>query len=218
MSTQTLRQACSDVLTSLKGYDLDTTLSFRYIKNILINKASLLFKQDSKLREFTLSSNLWVPIDCFELCEVPMSECLFYGCNSIMKSTRKIPDVVQTSFGYALKVMNLDLSGEFLPTTPQAYKDIKARQFKSKLGYYWVVDNYLFLPDTSIDTVYLLGMFLEGASIEDGKIVDCYKVLDSQIPFPDYILSLAKTETIKEVLGSNKQIRTDNNPNLNDAK
>jgi hypothetical protein len=52
----------------------------------------------------------------------------------------------------------------------------------------------------------------------NGECDECFKPLDSQLLIPDYILDLAKTQTVGELLRSNRAIPEDALPDLNSNK
>jgi len=208
---QTFKQACSDIINDLRSYNLDDRLSYRAIKNKLIDAASYFTKQDAEMRKLFRLSNLWKPIECVELEEVNLSNCGGNGCKKIMRSVCKIPESYQTGYGHALKVFNRDYSKEYLPIQPSFYKDIKARPFSSKNGYFWISDNYLYIPDSEVEAVTILGMFKEDAYVCDSG--ECIKPLDSTFSFPDYIVKIAKDEVLSKYI-STKQVPVDENPDL----
>lgn len=209
---QTLRQVCSDILHGLKAYNLDDYVSFRYIKNILLDKASYFTKQDAEMRKLTKLGDVWKPIDCVEMCPTDITDCGVTGCSSLVKSRIKIPAAYQTGYGYALKVFNTNYTKEYVMIQPSYYKDLAARRFKPSNGYFWLLDNHIYIPDSEVEVVTVLGMFKE-----DARLVgeDCPKVLDSSFPFPDYIVTISKQETLKELLTTTRNIKDDQNPNLN---
>jgi hypothetical protein len=209
---QTIKEICSDIINDLRSYNLDERISYRFIKNKLIDNANYFTKQDAELRKITKLTNLWQPLDCVEMVEVPLSNCGGAGCKKIMRSTIKIPETYQTGYGYSLKVFNNDYTKEYNPTQPSYYRDIVNRPFPTKNGYYWLVDGYLYIPDSEVEEVQILGMFKETLNLStDG----CPKPLDTVFTFPDYIVTISKKETLKELLGSHKQINPDDTPNLN---
>lgn len=208
----TIKQACSDIINSLNAYNLDDRLSYRYIKNLLLDKASIFVRQDSEFRKLQKIGDLWKPFDCVEFKEGSLSECYKSGCGSLKVSVQDIPETYQTNSGYALKVFNIDYSKEFILTQPIFYKDIKNRPYPTNNGYFWLQNNKIYIPDSEIEHGIVLGMFKTDSLLTD---TDCPKPLDSSFSFPDYIITLTKQEVLKELLGSNKQIVKDENPNLN---
>jgi hypothetical protein len=208
----TVKQACSDIINSLNAYNLDDKLSYRFVKNLLFDKAAVFVKQDSVYRSIFKLNNLWKPIDCVEFEDGSLTDCYKDGCTSLKVSTIKIPDTYQTSYGYALKVFNVNYSKEFNLIQPQLYRDIKNRPFPTNNGYFWIQDGYIYIPDSDIEVGIVLGMFKEDALLKD---CECPKPLDSTFAFPDYIVTIAKQEVLKELLGGNKQISKDDIPDLN---
>lgn len=207
----TYRQVCSDIINDLKSYDLDDHISYRFIKNKLIDKANYFLKQDSKSREVIKFSNVWKPLDCIKLEEMPISTCDFDSCDKVMKSIEPIPSTYQLYTGDALKLLNINYTKEYNLIQPYLYRDIKNRQFKSKNGYFWIIDNYIYIPDSDVEFIIPYGMFREDVI----AINNCLKPLDSLFSFPDYIISLAKQEVIKELITVNKQLIIDEKPDLN---
>lgn len=214
--SQTIRQVCSDIINDVKSYDLDDRLSYRYIKNKLFDKVSIFIKQDAELRRLQKLSDLWKSIPCFEMEEVDVDECGDGSCETILRSVHRVPAMYQTGYGYALRVFNNNFSKEFLPVAIGGYRDIKARPFKSKNGYYWIANGHLYIPDSFVSEVTLSAMVKEDAEII--KILDpksCVKMLDSVFSFPDYLVALAKTEVLKEISGVTIKVQPDNVPNDN---
>lgn len=210
--SQSIRQACSDILNELNAHNLDDRLSFRLIKNLLFDKAAVFVKQDSVYRTLFKLNELWKTVDCVEFEDGSLSDCYQTGCDRIRISTIKLPDTYQTNYGYAIKVFNVNYSKEFLLIQPQLYRDIKNRPFPTNNGYFWIQNGYIIIPDSDIEVAVVLGMFKEDAVLND---CECPKPLDSNFSFPDYIVTIAKQEVLKELLGGNKQISKDDIPDLN---
>ena len=199
---QTIRQICSDIINDVKSYNQDDRLSYRYIKNKLFDKIAIFVKQDAELRKIQKLVDLWKQVPCFEMIDVNLNECDVTSCERILKSINKVPSVYETSYGYAIRVFNSNFSKEFLPINPGSYRDIKNRPFKSKNGYYWISNGYLYIPDSLIDEVTLLCMVKEDAEIQKIKNPKaCIKLLDSVFSFPDYLVALAKKEVLNDILG-----------------
>lgn len=207
----TYREICSDILNDLKSFNLDDKISYRFIKNKLIDKASYFLKQDSKSREIIKFADYWKPLDCIGLEEVSISECGDIGCKKVMKSIEQIPSTLQLYSGNALKLFNIEYTKEYNLTQPYLYKDLINRQFKSKNGYFWIIDNYIYIPDSEVEFVIPFGIFRE----DQIAISNCKKPLDSYFSFPEYIVTLSKQEVLKELLGGYKQLVSDEKSDLN---
>ncbi len=210
----TIKQACSDILSLFNSTNLDDRISYRFVKSLLFDAASVFTKQDSELRRMHKLGNLWKPLNCVKFEDASLNDCYSIGCTNLKRSAIKIPETYQTGYGYALKVFNIDYSKEYIVTQPSLYKEIKNRPFPTKTGYFWFIDDYIWIPDSSIEEGVILGMFKE----HSGDISsDCSKPLDSTFSFPDYIITITKQEVAKQ-LGITKQIPADENPDLNQNK
>jgi hypothetical protein len=211
----TLREICSDILNDVRSFNLDNRISYRYIIHKLFDKTAIFIRQDAENRKLQKLPNLWTTISCFELEDAPLNECES-SCDTVLKSVNTLPDTYESNFGYLIKVYNNDYSKEFLPATPGLYKDLKNRPFPTKNGYYWIVDKHLYIPDSNIESVTIQVMAKENAKIITAQSSPCSKPLDSTFNFPDYIVSLAKTEVLKEISGVTKRIQPDEKPNDNE--
>lgn len=210
----TIRKVVSDIINELSAYNLDDRLSYRYVKNRLFDAAAIFVKQDAENRRLFKLSNLWAKPECIDLEEVSFPGC--ESCKTIKRTKVKLPEAYQTSYGLTLKVLNADLSAEYLPTTPSGYSDISAREYESKIGYYWLSDGYLYIPDNDeIDYVMVTGIFKEGVDVLGQESSDCKKPLDFVFSFPDYIISLAKTQVINDIIAKHIQIPVDERPDDN---
>lgn len=224
MPNLTNRQIISDIITDLRAANLDDKVSKRFILNKLRSYASTLIRQDARNRIIMNLTDLWTDVSCVEMCEAPLVDCCnedIPDCTTVMRSRKKIPDTYETSYGEMLEVHNPTYAKEFRQTTPKAYKDIKLREFQDKrIKYYWLSNGYLIIPDSSIQIVSIRGVFenpadakkLNSCSTETEK---CPSILDQPFVCPDYLISIVKQETLKDLFGFFKRVTTDENPNLN---
>ncbi|XAI97390.1 hypothetical protein [Leptolyngbya phage Lbo-JY46] len=213
------RAHISDIVTELKAYNLDNSIPYKFLFHKLQDKAYTFLKMDSEYRKLLKNSSLFLPLNCVELKEVPISECGFSISDliTVKRSCKRLPDQYETSYGEILKVLTLDLSREFTKITPESYKDYKARRFGNK-RFFWIYDNYLYIPDTSVEKVYVTGAFKYSNEVEafNSNTKNCVSYLDAMFNFPDYITSLAKLEVVKELSSVFLQIQKDEKPNLNE--
>lgn len=213
------RNHISDIITELKAANLDNHIPYKFLFHKLQDKAFTFLKMDSEYRKILKNSDLYSPLRCVELKEVPLSDCSFNISDliTIKRSCKQLPDQFETSYGEILKVLTLDLSREFTKITPESYKDYKKRRFGSK-RFFWLEDNYLYIPDTEIDKVYVTAAFKYSNEVDsfNSNTDNCISYLDAKFNFPDYITTLAKGEVIKELASVFLQIQKDENPNLNE--
>lgn len=223
MKTETVRQAVSDIINDLKSTNIDDKYSFRFLASKLYNKIDFFLKQDSADRNILLLTELWKPLKKIKLEEAAYINNEFYYdyCLILKKSKFKIPKVFQTKYGNLIKILNILNSIEYKQIKPFEYKEIKNREFVDKrIKYFWIEDDYLYIPDSDVEEVRGYGLFKNTKEVDllNGNENCCYKILDSEILVPDYILALAKQEVIKELRQINKTIKEDQNPNLNNAE
>jgi len=225
MASLTNREIISDIVNDLRALNLDDRVSKRYILSKLRSFASLFINRDSESRRLYTMSEIWTNVSCVELCEVPLVDCCdidIPNCTMVMKSRKKIPDLIQNKFRELLQVLNPKFSREFTFTTPEQYKNILNREFYDKrIKYYWIQNGFLIVPDALVTTVTLRGVFLEPA--EANKLnscipeseQECVSILDQPFVCPDYLVSVVKQETLKDLFNFYKRNVVDEAPNLN---
>jgi hypothetical protein len=215
---QTYREVISDIVSELKAVNLDDRYSYRFLCNKLQDAANQFLKIDSEYRKIFKNNSFFYKIDCFPLTEIPLIDC---GCDlnyigKVMKSCKPLPVTFESTYGNIVKILTLDFSKEFTKIEPFTYKDFKNRKYGPK-NFYWIIDNYVYIPDSEIEDVYVLGAFKYKNDVDvlNGVSNECFSFLDSPFNFPDYMVSLIKNETIKTLVAANKQIIEDVKPNLN---
>jgi hypothetical protein len=220
----TNRQIISDITTDLRAYNLDDKISKRFILNKLRAYAKTFIKRDAETRRLMSLTDLWVDVSCVEMCEAPLVDCCnedIPDCTMVMRSKHKIPETYETFYGELLEVHNPTYAKEFRQTTPKAYKNLVLREFRDKrIKYYWLSNGYLIIPDSMVQTVSLRGVFenpaaarkLNSCLTDDDK---CFSLLDQPFVCPDYLESVIKQETLKDLFGFYKRVTTDENPNMN---
>jgi hypothetical protein len=215
----TIRKVCSDMVNELNSKNLDNRLSYRYLSSSLIDAATTVLNQDADYRRLFSISKLWQRITCIPMKEVNFVECSFdiSGCTTIQKSEIQLPSFYTTKYGDVLKVNNIKYGKEYRQIKPEEYKAYKDRRFKLKtFGYYWIIDNYIYIPDSYVEEITVRGMFkydTEVKKLNKEYGADCLSPLDSNFEFPDYIISLAKQNVLQSGRIT-KSIPVDDNPNL----
>lgn len=211
----TNRKICSDIVGYLKANNIDERIPYRLILSTLKDTANLLIKQDSDSRRLFKQANLWKPIPCLELEEIPLIDCpVDISCKTIKRSKDKLPEFYTATYGSLLKISNVDGSGSYTETTFEAYNDQINRRFKnSNISYFLIINNYLYVPDTTIEAVRVSGFFRDDAALICGN--SCIKPLDLEFNCPDYLVTVVKQETQKQLLQRFRQIdeKPDNDTN-----
>lgn len=213
----------SRVLNTLKALTKDNRLSRRYILHVLQQKATFFLSQKLNDKSLYKESNLYDTVECFELEKADLYRCdivEFRSCNNLMKSKKKIPKLLYSRYGSTLKEVT-SIDGEFLfyPITLAQYRLNKKRdKQKSEISYFYIKDEYLYLPDSEVERVslYLLTQDTYDAEqcseCSDNK---CKSAWDFDFKISDKISEVVIQETINELL-TNRKIQADQNPNLVD--
>lgn len=213
----TYREIISDVTGSLRSLNIDDRISRRLILSILEDKAKNLIKQDADSRRLLKTTDMWLSIDCIDLCPIPPTSCGDIGeCKVLMRSKKQLPEVYETNYGDLIKIMTIEYGKEYTQIRLFDYKDIRNREYKDPgKRYFWILDHYLYIPDSEVRTVFGIGLFRNPYEVDKFKgIEDCKAFLDYVFPCPDYLLDVVKSETKKELAEIYKRIVPDEKPDL----
>lgn len=221
----TLREIISTVRNSVKALTLDDRLSNRYVYSLLLHYTNFFIKRDSDARRIFKQTHLFKTVNCFELEERPLIECsniLIPNCKTVMRSKKKLPKVYNTIYGNLLDVFSVDGSVSFTEGSPNSYSSYKSREFKPKnKGFYFIENDYLIIPDSSINAVMLRGLFVSNDEVKrlNGDEGDgCKSKLDEEFIAPDYLIAdIVKSVTV-DIRNINGTVLTDNNPNRNNSE
>lgn len=198
----------------------DDRKSKRYILSVLQSKLELLLTQKLKDRSLFREDGLYTHVPCVELKKWEVYECdiiEFKSCNKVMKSTKTLPEIINSRFGPAIKnVTNIDYTKDYRFTTPHKYRNSKLREEKVKGQEYYIKDGRIILPDSDIERVHMDILTLKPYLLSEvSECVEdkCKSYWDYEMPTSDKITDIAIMETLKE-LGVSKQIPVDENPNM----
>lgn len=217
----TNRQVISDVIGELNSLNIDERLSNRFILSRLKDRARVFIKQDLDSRRLFKITSIWKSIKCFEMCETDLLEC---GCNIphckfVMKSKKKLPRAFDSNYGTLIKVFTIGGGKEYVQTTISKYIDIKSREFiNPNTRYFWIDDGYLYIPDSKVVEVMVMGLFENPEEVDILNEVDgaeCAKPLDALFPCPGHLLDAVKKDTVTLLAKIYKAIPEDEKPNMN---
>lgn len=149
---QTLRQIVSDIRGDEKLLSSDLLISDRLIASQVRDTANKLLTQQTDKRKFWNSPNVFTPILCLEMEEVPLTECCEYtGTKMVAKSKLALPRIGEGLWGLAIQlVTGLDNSKVFKETSPRRYSNLLKLNLTTNDNYYWILNNHLYVsnPDT----------------------------------------------------------------------
>jgi hypothetical protein len=212
----------------MKALTKDAHISARYIAHIGKVKAKLYMSQ--KLDEMTLfkEDSVISSVNCFKLEKIKTKDCgivEFKLCDNIMKSCEKLPEGLFGKNGSSIiSVMSIDGSKVYRYITPRKFVDIRKRKYRRKDSwFYYVQDEFLFLPDSNNELVDLTMIVVDKDAIEavsscsdNYQKPSCKSKLDSEFVCPDRFLDLVVSATIQEVGTFYRTSVADENPNLDE--
>ena len=175
------------------------------------------FRDKSLFRE----SNIFISVDCFEMEYIDKYKCdivEFKSCSTVMKSKKELPELVYSRFGSSLKeVTNIDYSLDFRPTTPFKFRRDKRREGYGEDMFWYIKDNFLYLPESDIKRVSLLLYTPNTYEAEkvSGCKNECLNPWDFEFTCSSKVLEVVIQETIKEV-SIRLQVPKDENPNMDE--
>lgn len=219
--SKTLRDIVSELATDNKAVNGDDQISFRFLAQKFTSKLEYFIRLEARSREFAKTQDLWRPVNKVELVDVPVASCRFIDhCNNLKRSLNPIPEAISTNYGLLLKVLTIDGRTEFKSINSESYKDYVLREFGTADKAYYLENKYLYIPNTTIEFVKLLIIPKNICSVdkENGVISKCASALDCYVNYPDYLITLAKQECLKEISGIYKRTiedeKADDNTNI----
>lgn len=208
---QKLRDIVSDLSLDAKVLNIDDRISFRYLANKFRDKLSYFLRLEARSREFTKDRSIWKSLKCIELEQVATNACGFIdSCNTLSRSKKKIPEAYNTNYGLLLKIYVIDKSRELKVIISGSYKNYVIGEYLKENLYYWIEDGYLYVPNTDIESLTGIIIAKDPSQIDlFNNDCNCAYPLDSQLNYSDYLISLAKTEVMKEIVNGYKRINSD---------
>ena len=121
-------------------------------------KAKFLMGQKNDEMTLFKEDGLITNISCFRLKRIKTKDCgivEFKLCDKLMKSCEKLPEGISGKNGGGIfSVLNIDGSTSYRYITPRRFSDIKKRKYRTgKVGYFYIKDDYLYLPDSENELV-----------------------------------------------------------------
>lgn len=228
----TIKQFISDVMNDLRAQNIDDFISPKFIYYKSTDIISDFMKKDNTVnRRLTRLSEGWKSIECLDMEEVPLIECCevdALSCEKLMKSKYAIPNTFTSSFGNIIEFVSSPNLGSFYdPTTPRVWQTIQKRKDKDKKKkYYFIIDNFLYIPIPkgelgTPESIRLKAWFIEPWKAEDLNAIlqckdnYCRDIYGSQMPVPEYMRNSVTVELLNQLRQIYLQVRPDNYPNLN---
>lgn len=213
-----VRDDINQIKKSINSVNPDVRFSNKFIYDKLLDITKLLIRREVEMRKI-YSSQLFIPIKCIELETVDVASCTnitIPKCNVLSRSKYKIPKVFQSPNGSIIKVFSVEESFEFHKTNISDYVLISKREFKGPQKYYWIENDYLYIPGY-ISEVLVKGIFVDGSSVEllNNKNIKCSNFLNADSFIPDWLRKDAFDNVINNIASVTKRIPEDENTNSN---
>jgi hypothetical protein len=181
--------------------------------------------EDSKLG-IMQSTNIFKPLNYVELIDVDSVEACGITTDCTMKRTKEKLPKIRVVKGHQMikRVTSLDGSTDLFETTQRAYnKKASLSTFKYDTNkYYWILNDYLYIPNVSWEAVSILAYFSDIALIDslndcnDEKNKNlCRSILDEEFPAPTHLLELTIDKVSSKIANLYNRIPEDNNINKN---
>ena len=210
----------SRVVNGLNSLNKDSRIPKRYILRLATDKAIFLMAQKFRDRSLFRESNLYKTVDCFELKEIDKVSCdiiEFRTCNTVMRSVNKLPKLVNFKYGSSLKeVTSIDYGFEFKPTSISKFRRDKNRLEFGSDKFFYIKDDYLYLPESKVKRVSLYLYTPNGYESEKVNACSnnkCLNPWNMEFVVSDKIAETVIQETINEV-SIRLRVPEDSNPNL----
>ena len=227
----TIKQFISDVMNDLRAQNIDDFISPKFIYYKSTDIISDFMKKDNTVnRRLTRLSEGWKSIECLDMEEVPLIECCevdALSCEKLMKSKYAIPNTFTSSFGNIIEFVSSPNLGSFYdPTTPRVWQTIQKRKDKDKKKkYYFIIDNYLYIPIPkgelgTPESIRLKAWFIEPWKAEDLNALlqckdnYCRDIYGSQMPVPEYMKNDVTKELLTQLRSVYLQIQKDEYPDM----
>lgn len=215
----TYNQIVSKVTNVMKFNTKDSRISKRFILKVLKDTLTQLLSQKWMDRTILNETNLYTNISCFEFEKQDVVKCPiveFRRCDTLMKSKHPLPKLIFSRLGSSIKeIYSLDYNFKFTFVDKSQYAINKKRRYSLKDEVYVYLDSdmHLYIPDNEIYAVNLTVLTPNPEDVLNCEEKDlCKSNWEYEFKCPDKLLDVVFTQTL-QVLGVNRQIRTEENPN-----
>lgn len=204
----TVGETISRVRNVLKAVKEDPFLTDRFIYSIIMKHSKALIKREGDVKNIFKYTSLFKEIPCLELIEVDRVDACCTGIRTgctFKRSKNKLPGLFQLDMGPVIKsVTSIDYSQDLVRTQPELYTTLtKASSFKyNKQKYYWIINNYLYLPNVEWDAVRIQAMFDDDIASELCGIEqnNCVIQQERELAIPEHLYTEIENLTVTEIL------------------
>jgi len=220
------RKLVSDVRSTHKLLSIDNTITDRAILSEIRNNTILLVKRETNLRKLWATDTIFESLPCFQMKEVPISECCDYvdPC-TVSRSVHKLPRIGEGNYQYLIQgVWSINAMGgkgkRIKEITINRYLNLLKLKIVKNQVYYWIVDDYLYTNNPLLQSIRMAAFFEEDVPNEImfpdcdcGKEYSldeiCKNPLDREFPCPGYLQKQVLELTSQKLLNTYYRLKSD---------
>ena len=200
----TIAETVSRVRNVLKGVKQDAFLTDRFIYSLVLKWARVYIKRQDEMNKISRIDSLFQSV-CLDLIEVDRIEC---GCGSIssdcffMRTKEKLPKILEAGYGPIIRnVSSVDFSVKVFRTQPSIFQAMyNSTNFKyNKNKYFWILNNYLYLPNVEWEAVRLEAMWDDDITYLKCDDEQCTLRQDQPSNIPDYLYAEIEQNVLNEL-------------------
>ncbi len=217
----TYGQLTSQIQNTFNSVNKDSFIPRRFILSVFKTVSTFLVAQQADRKQLYRLSKMFKVLNCVELESVSIVSCPiveFRTCRSLMKTKKPLPDMIETKIGpVIILVQTLDGSKTFYQKSSLEMTNQNKRKGAEKFegGYYYVVNNDLYIPNSEIEIVKITLLTLDekASDCDSCEENNCKSYWDTELVIPDKLLGIAIQQTIQQI-SMRIQIPKDENPDL----
>jgi len=220
------RKLVSDVRSTHKLLSIDNTITDRVILSEIRNNTIFLVKRETNLRKLWATDTIFESLPCFQMKEVPISECCDYvdPC-TVSRSVNKLPRIGEGNYQYLIQgVWSINAMGgkgkRIKEITINRYLNLLKLKIVKNQVYYWIVDDYLYTNNPLLQSIRMAAFFEEDVPNEIlfpdcdcGKEYSldelCKNPLDREFPCPGYLQKQVLDLTSQKLLNTYYRLKSD---------
>lgn len=137
---ETYRDVISSIRSMNKLLSGDNLINDRVVMSEVMTSANILVGQSLSKRKYWQSPNIFTPVKCLEMEQVPLSKCCEYiGEKKISVSKKSLPKIGEGIFGLAIQgVFGLDGSVKYNQTNPNRYSNLLKLNPDNLDRFFWI--------------------------------------------------------------------------------
>lgn len=215
-------EAVSKIINPLRLLKKDSHISRRSVLRLLRDTSKWLISQKLLDRTLQKETSLYSTIECFSFKKMEVKECNlieFRRCNTLMKSTKKIPTPIFSRLGSSLyNITSIDGNFDFTITDLKQYSRNKKRSqsFEEDVYIYIGTDMHLYIPDHEIHELDFSLITMETEKLKECSSCaeeDCENPWEAKFICPDKLEKTVFDVVLQTLAGTYKSIIPDQNPN-----